>query len=171
MRQRDILLKKSKSIADANVHLNQERTADAQRMTSENSTLISELNALRVEKKSYQRRVKELEAQVLFSDDRSQSPKRRVQKVCETPYVRRKQTGQEQLYRLEHKRMENTLPPRMPRPDRGGMERPEYVKKPPPNMDVENLPLQKADEIYTGGPIAPDNSIPKMRPQASLSRR
>merc|ERR1711904_435047 len=55
VRQRDLLLKKSRAIAEANVHVNMERAGDFRRMTSENSQLISEMNQLRAEKKSFSR--------------------------------------------------------------------------------------------------------------------
>merc|ERR1712078_480425 len=66
--QRDLLLKKSRAIAEANVHVNTERAHDFRRMTSENSQLISEMNQLRAEKKSFRRRVKELETRLMQAE-------------------------------------------------------------------------------------------------------
>merc|ERR1711904_494216 len=67
-RQRDLLLKKSRAIAEANVHVNTERAHDFTRMTSENSQLIGEMNQLRAEKKSFSRRVKELETRLMQAE-------------------------------------------------------------------------------------------------------
>merc|ERR1711998_752424 len=66
--QRDLLLKKSRAIAEANVHVNTERAHDFSRMTNENSQLISEMNQLRAEKKSFSRRVKELETRLMQAE-------------------------------------------------------------------------------------------------------
>lgn len=173
MRQRDILLKKSKSIAEANVHLNSERALDAKRLINENSTTIAELNSIRMEKKQYQRRVKELETKVLVNEMEKKTSilKKECKAICDTPYLRRKKGSQEQLYRLEHKKLENSLPPRMPRPERQSeYDRPEYVRKIPERAlgDKENPSIE--DEMYTGGPINPENSIPRMQPQSHFAR-
>lgn len=176
MRQRDILLRKSKSMADVNATLTKERASDARRMVSDNTTLISELNRLRAEKKSYQRRVKDLEEGMARGNlgpvekEEQEIVEVKPNTTADTPYMRRKKVNQEQVYRLQVRKVENALPPPGALPKRE--ERPEYVRKQPESLPTEDMPLETSeDNIYTGGPINPENSIPKMKPQASFSRK
>lgn len=135
--QRDLLLKKSRAIAEANVHVNSERASDFRRMTSENSQLIAEMNQLRAEKKSFGRRVKELETRLMRAERegllaRSSSapdfdPEQRSAKqaggnmsearrtapggAANTPYLRRKEVDESEIYRRQRQKGMNMLPP------------------------------------------------------------
>lgn len=134
-RQRDVLLKKCRAIADANVHVNAERSLDFKRMTSENSQLIAEMNQLRVEKGSYKRRVNEMETRLQqYERDASgppgglshsssapnlpqssmRSPEMRRQRLgdqASTPFVRRRmQVDDDTAHRQRQKEL-NQLPP------------------------------------------------------------
>lgn len=137
VRQRDLLLKKSRAIAEANVHVNTERAHDFRRMTSENSQLISEMNQLRAEKKSFSRRVKELETRLMQAERQgllnraSSAPdldpeKRGSQRggnmaeaarrtvpggAANTPYLRRKEVDESEVYRRNRQQGLNMLPP------------------------------------------------------------
>lgn len=140
MRQRDVLLKKCRAIADANVHVNAERSLDFKRMTSENSQLIAEMNQLRVEKGSYGRRLKEMETRLvqyerdastgagqgggpshsssapnLLPQSSMRSPEMRRQRnvgdAGSTPFMRRRMhADDEAAYRQRNKEL-NHLPP------------------------------------------------------------
>jgi len=135
--QRDLLLKKSRAIAEANVHVNSERANDFTRMTSENSQLIAEMNQLRAEKKSFSRRVKELETRLMRAerqglvarsssapdfDSEQRSAKQGGGNMSEarrtapggaanTPYLRRKEVDESEVYKRQRQKGINMLPP------------------------------------------------------------
>lgn len=141
VRQRDLLLKKSRAIAESNVHVNTERAHDFRRMTSENSQLISEMNQLRAEKKSFSRRVKELETRLMqaerqgqlgqlnrassapdFNSDQGGSHRSGNQMgeaarrtvsggAANTPYLRRKEVDESEIYKRSRQQGLNMLPP------------------------------------------------------------
>merc|ERR1711959_357488 len=60
--QRDLLFRKNQIAVGAASQSKRECAQDVRRLTSENAALIAEMNALRNERKSWQRSYKELEA-------------------------------------------------------------------------------------------------------------
>jgi len=171
MHQRDALLRKCKSVTDSNNQLRAERTNDSRKLIDENSTLISELNNIRVEKKGALRKIKELDTKLfVYELEKSNtSPKKNgIKKIMETPYQKMKKGSQEQVYRLEQKKMESSLPPRIP--ERDHMKQ-EYVRKKSEKVFNQPSSMYTDDEVYTGGPINPEHSIPKMNPPSVLGRK
>lgn len=136
--QRDLLYRKNQISVAAASQAKRECAHDFRRLTSENAQLIAEMNTLRNENKSYQRRSTELEASVIAfrvkdaSKGKADSmvrvesaPALQVMKpvpqangrqghhgaTAETPYVRRKIVDQQELYRRQRQKQLNQLPP------------------------------------------------------------
>lgn len=181
IRQRDLLLKKSRAIAEANVHVNTERAMDFRRMTSENSQLISEMNNLRAEKKSFSRKVKELETRLMRAEregklNRSSSApefdpdKRGSQRggnnmsqtgpvgAANTPYLRRKEVDESEVYRRTKQQGMNMLPPVVDGGSEGGRSQGRKLKAPQRRGSQGTIQEQRFRDVI-GNVDADDRSM------------
>jgi len=122
MKERDSLLRKCRSVNEANVHIQGERHKHKLKMTSENSALIREMNELREEKKQYERKVRELENKLMqmtaeenhrskMLTEESSSLGGSMQRSHSTPFLRREQNVKEETYRVRRRQAANQLPP------------------------------------------------------------
>jgi len=136
--QRDLLFRKKELASTTAEQAKRICQTDIRKLTSENAQLITEMNTLRAENRSYLRSCKELEAKIMamgvqkgavdpttsgmshsssapdVGSAGSQTrvpPNGRPLPNSETPYVRRKIVDQQEQYRRAQLRKSNQLPP------------------------------------------------------------
>lgn len=115
LKQRDILLRSGVSTSASVAHINLESSKDVQRMQSELAVLTSECNECRIEKASYERRVKMLTGKVEMLEKEVGKPAGEEVKVRkrtqETPYTRRLAQSKSEHHLTKVKAWRNQLPP------------------------------------------------------------
>merc|ERR1712194_805298 len=188
-RQRDALLQKTRAIIDANKHLQLERAGEVHRFTSDNSQLIGEINRLRHEKVTAERRITDLEVALASSMNTGgnnttqgtqgpgHSSSMSMNGPTTTPYLERKKNQETELQRVMRKKAENSLSGAgsCGAAGVGGQFALDRIRDQlPATGSVGNFPLtganggnsvteqqqQSQEVLYTGGPIAPTNTFP-----------